>query len=157
MCRSLKSPEECDGGGGANKGRSTEGAKCTCQLEFQSLDITGSPFMPTVAPDGRGGTFKNSWHCWSIMSQICIIIRKNWGKLHVIFWLSCQLWCEKGHRFFAKKKKCFFLKISAASSGNSRLGRLLLGNVTQSSDFSKNVVVKIHPDKYNFNPHITPG
>lgn len=41
MRRSLKSPEECDGGGEANKGRST-GVQSARQLKFQSLDITHS-------------------------------------------------------------------------------------------------------------------
>lgn len=78
------------GGGRATQRQDQRGAKCTCQLEFQSLDITDLPFTAAAArPD-----FQNSWHCWSIVGQICIIISEDWGKLLVIFWLGCQLSCK---------------------------------------------------------------
>lgn len=102
-------------GGQATQRQDRWGAKCTCQLEFQSLDITDLPFTAAARPDGAD--FQNAWHCWSIVGQICIIIREDWGKLLVIFWLGCQLSCEMPCKVTLLPRN-EFLKISAVQGGN---------------------------------------
>lgn len=62
--------------GGATQRPDQRGAKSTCQLEFQSLDITDLLF---IVANGRldRADFENSRHCCSIVGQICIIIRED--------------------------------------------------------------------------------
>lgn len=103
-------------GGEPHKGKSGGGAKCTCQLEFQSLDITDFSLHGS-SQTGQGRFSKNSWHCRAIVEQICIIIREDWGKLCVIFWLGCRLSCEM---------PCGVNKKFLAAQGGNFLERIII-------------------------------
>lgn len=116
MCHSLKGPEECDVGR-AKQRQEQRGAKCTCQLEFQSLDITNLPLAAAaVGQSGQGQTLKIHDTAALLWGQICIIIREDWGKLLVIFCLGSQLSCKTPYKvaYFAKKMENEFLKSSSA-------------------------------------------